>query len=177
MGATGRMRETKATILALLIDAYQKRDRVGMITFRGQGAELVLPPTRSVRLAHRRLADLATGGATPLAHGLALAREQVVRAARRTPRLRPLLILITDGRANVGLSGGDPWQDALDEATRLACLPSGAIVVDTETGPVRLGLAGKLAQRLGCPCHAPEQLTSGFLSREVREAILGPRVA
>lgn len=162
MGALGRMRETKSTILSLLVDAYQKRDRVGLITFCGRGARLVLPPTRSLRVARRLLADLTVAGTTPLAHGLELAREQITLAWRRDSRARPLVVLVTDGRSNVALrAGSDPWQDAAAAAARLAELHAPSLVVDTESGYVRLGLARRLAAILNASCFAPAELTSG----------------
>src|SRR5690606_19557517 len=140
MGARRRMTAVKTAVLSLLLDAYQRRDKVGMVTFRGRGADLALPPTSSVEAGAARLRALPTGGRTPLAAGLLRAAE-VLRAERlRAPARRPLLIVVTDGRAT---ADGD--------ANRAAALLAGtaAIVVDCEDGPVRLGLAGRLAARLG----------------------------
>ena len=142
MAARSRMSEVKGAVLGLLLDAYQRRDRVGLITFRDRGAELVLPPTSSVDRAARRLETIVTGGRTPLAAGLAKA-VQVINAERlRDPLRRPLVLLVTDGRA--------------DDAARAAALRAGAalrahdvVVLDCERGPVRLRLAQRLAADLG----------------------------
>ncbi|WP_412518340.1 VWA domain-containing protein [Actinomadura madurae] len=140
MAARRRMTTVKTAVLSLLLDAYQRRDKVGLITFRGRTAELVLPPTSSVEAGAARLRTLPTGGRTPLAAGLVRAAE-VLRAERlRDPARRPLLVVVTDGRAT---AGGD-----VDRAAGLLAGTAG-IVVDCESGPVRLGLAGRLAVRLG----------------------------
>ncbi|UBU09393.1 VWA domain-containing protein [Nonomuraea gerenzanensis] len=139
MAARKRMTAVKTAVLSLLLDAYQRRDKVGLVTFRGVGAEVALPPTSSVEVGAARLRTLATGGRTPLAAGLVRAAE-VLRVERlRDPARRPLLVLVTDGRAT---AGGD--------VERAAALLDGtaAVVVDCESGPVRLGLAVRLAARL-----------------------------
>jgi magnesium chelatase subunit D len=135
MAAGARMSEVKGAILSLLLDAYQRRDKVGLITFRGQGAELVLPPTTSVSHAAKRLDDLATGGRTPLSAGLAKATQVVRTELLRDPLRRPLIVLITDGRA-----------DTRTAARAGAGLHNhDMVIVDCERGPVRLGLAQRLA--------------------------------
>ncbi|GGL17183.1 hypothetical protein GCM10014719_19150 [Planomonospora parontospora subsp. antibiotica] len=142
MAARRRMQAVKAVVLGLLLDAYQRRDKVGLITFRGTRADLVLPPTSSVEAGAARLRELPTGGRTPLAAGLVRAAE-VLRVERlRDPARRPLLILVTDGRATSG---------TLEQAHRAAALLAGtaAVVVDCEDGYVRLGLARSLAARMG----------------------------
>ncbi|MHA6781523.1 putative cobaltochelatase [Pseudonocardia saturnea] len=148
MAARARMSAVSGAVLSLLRDAYQRRDKVGLITFRARGAELVLPPTSSVPAAQTRMAGLRTGGRTPLADGLLRARE-VLRVERlRDPRRRPLLVLLTDGRATVGVSG-DPVQDACRAAALLAADGVATVVVDCESGPVRLGLAARIAAAAG----------------------------
>ncbi|GIH96382.1 VWA domain-containing protein [Planobispora siamensis] len=142
MAARQRMRAVKAAVLSLLLDAYQRRDKVGLITFRGARADLVLPPTSSVEAGAARLRELPTGGRTPLAAGLLRAAE-VLRVERlRDPVRRPLLVVVTDGRATSGTVG---------EAHRAAGLLAGvtSVVVDCEGGHVRLGLARSLAHRMG----------------------------
>ncbi|MEV7628245.1 VWA domain-containing protein [Actinoplanes sp. NPDC089786] len=139
MAARKRMTVVKTAVLSLLRDAYHRRDRVGMITFRGRNAEQVLPPTSSHEVGVMRLAALRTGGRTPLAAGLRTAAATIATERRRDPRRRPLLIVVTDGRAT---SGPDP-------ATVAPALAGvAAIVVDCESGPVRLGLARRLAATL-----------------------------
>ncbi|MDX3190026.1 putative cobaltochelatase [Streptomyces sp. MN03-5084-2B] len=149
MGAKARMREVKSAVLSLLLDAYQRRDKVGLVTFRGNAAELALPPTISVDAAASRLEGLPTGGRTPLAEGL-LEAARVLRVEEiRDPRRRPLLVVVTDGRATSG-------PDAVARAQAAAGLLAGvtAIVMDCESGKMRLGLAADLAAHLGAE-HVP----------------------
>jgi len=151
MGALQRMAAAKGMILAFLRDAYRRRDRVGMVTFRGARAELVLPPTSSVELAERRLRELPTGGRTPLAHGLALAAETLCQNTRSDSSVIPLLIVLSDGRANVPLSGaaGNALADTRAVAATIARRGWASVVVDTEAGRTRLGLAHELSDALG----------------------------
>jgi magnesium chelatase subunit D len=152
MAARRRMQAVKAVVLGLLLDAYQRRDKVGLITFRGTRADLVLPPTSSVEAGAARLRELPTGGRTPLAAGLVRAAE-VLRVERlRDPARRPLLILVTDGRATSG---------TLEQSHRAAALLAGtaAVVVDCEDGYVRLGLARSLAARMGAETVRLDDLT------------------
>ncbi|MBW6435558.1 VWA domain-containing protein [Actinoplanes hulinensis] len=151
MAARKRMTLVKTAVLSLLRDAYQRRDRIGMITFRGRDAEVVLPPTSSHEVGVMRLAALRTGGRTPLAAGLRAAAATIATERRRDPRRRPLLVVVTDGRAT---SGPDP---AL-LAPALAGVAT--VVVDCESGPVRLGLAGKLAAVLRADLMPLEHLQS-----------------
>ncbi|MFF2010378.1 putative cobaltochelatase [Streptomyces sp. NPDC058195] len=146
MAARQRMAAVKGAVLSLLLDAYQRRDKVGLVTFRGRDAEVVLPPTSSVDAAAARLELLPTGGRTPVAAGLLKAHE-VLRVERlRDPSRRPLLVVVTDGRAT-----GGPGPVALaSRAARLhAAQGTASVVVDCESGPVRLGLAAGLARDLG----------------------------
>jgi magnesium chelatase subunit D len=154
MAARQRMRAVKGAVLSLLLDAYQRRDKIGLITFRGTGADLVLPPTSSVEAGARRLAALATGGRTPLAAGLARAAEVLSAERIRDPARRPLLVIVTDGRAT---SGSDA------DLSRAAAMLAGtaAIVVDCEAGPIRLGLAAALAGKLGAALVSLGQLPAG----------------
>jgi magnesium chelatase subunit D len=145
MAASRRMEAVKGAVLSLLLDAYQRRDKVGLISFRGAGAELLLPPTSSADAAARRLETLPTGGRTPLAAGLAEAYATLRREKLRDPLRRPLLVVVTDGRHN---AGGEPGPAAgLLRRDGVA-----AVVVDCESGPVRLGLAAVLARALGADC-------------------------
>ncbi len=163
MAARQRMRAVKGAVLSLLVDAYQRRDKVGMISFRGEAADLLLPATSSVQAAARRLADLPAGGRTPLAAGLLRARDVLAAERLRDPDRRPLLVVVTDGRATYGEPGS---------VTRAAALLRGvaSIVVDCEAGPVRLGLAGGLAAALGGELIRLEQLAAAPLVRTVRAA-------
>lgn len=155
MAARQRMTAVKGAVMSLLMDAYQRRDKIGMITFRGASAELALPPTSSVEVGAARLEQLPTGGRTPLAAGLLRAHE-VLRVERmRDPHRRPLLVVVTDGRATGG-------RDALAQAGQAAGLLAGqglaSVVLDCEAGPVRLGLARTLAAQLGGPAVTLDEL-------------------
>jgi magnesium chelatase subunit D len=150
MAARTRMTAVTGAVLSLLRDAYQRRDKVGLISFRAAGAELVLPPTSSVPAAQARLAGLRTGGRTPLADGVLRARKVLAVERLRDPKRRPLLVLLTDGRATVAArAGGDPLRDACRAAALLAADGTATVVVDCERGPVRLGLAARVAAAAG----------------------------
>ena len=166
------MAQTKAAVLSLLVDAYQKRDLVGLIAFGGPSARLALAPTRSVQVAARELADLPVGGATPLASALALALRVVERSRRREPGVIPLVVLLTDGRGNVPLSeGGDPIADGLALADRLGSEGVAGLVIDTEAGPVKLGLAARLAQVWGADLKNLDNPGARSLPEAVRRAL------
>ncbi|MFD9464075.1 putative cobaltochelatase [Streptomyces sp. NPDC060027] len=146
MAARQRMSAVKGAVLSLLLDAYQRRDKVGLVTFRGSAAEVALPPTSSVDAAAARLESLPTGGRTPLAAGLLRAHE-VLRVERlRDAARRPLVVVVTDGRAT---GGAEPVATAERAARLFAADGVASVVVDCESGPVRLGLAGRLAGELG----------------------------
>lgn len=154
MAARRRMAAAKGAVLTLIQQAYQARDRVGLLQFRGADGGVLLAPTNSAERAHQALTTLPTGGRTPLAAGLMLALRTLRSAKLKGEQERLLLVLVTDGRANAGgasaaLHAVDPMQEALlaAKALRLAGVPS--LVIDTEEGPVRLGLAHVLAQALG----------------------------
>ncbi len=171
MAALQRMEVVKGTVLALLRDAYQRRDEVGVIAFRGTGAKLLLPPTRSVDAAERELRELPTGGRTPLAHALQLASE-VLSHSSNMSRIEPLLIVLSDGRANLGLdSSSDPWSQSLDCARSLAKRGFAALVLDTEVGFVRMGRARELAAALGAQCLALEEFSTDSLTLTIRSRL------
>ncbi|WP_374224922.1 magnesium chelatase subunit D family protein [Micromonospora sp. C81] len=156
MGARQRMTTVKDAVLALLTDAYQRRDKVAVIAFRGAEAQTLLPATSSVLAASTRLAELPTGGRTPLAEGL-LAAADLLRVERlRDPLRRPLVLVVTDGRAT---AGNRPLDRAAAAAAVLAATGAPCVVVDCETGPVRLNLARRLATQLGAPHHPLAALT------------------
>ena len=151
MAARRRMTAVKTAILSLLTDAYQRRDKVGLVTFRGERAELALPPTGSVEIAVARLRDLSAGGRTPLAEALLKATD-VVRVERiRDPRRRPLLVVVTDGRATYG---ADATGRAHGAAAALGSTGLSSVVVDCESGRFRMGLARRLAELMGA-VHLP----------------------
>jgi magnesium chelatase subunit D len=142
-----KMRVVKGAIASLLIHSFKREDEVAMIVFRGTSAQIVLEPTQVLPDALAALEYLPTGGRTPLAAALDRARSYV------TPTT--LLILLTDGRANIPLHGGDPWQEALDAARQMSC---NAIVVDTETAAQRLRQCTELAKVLGARYLSLEEL-------------------
>jgi len=148
MGCRERMESTKKVVEQLLVDAYQKRDRVGLITFRDQGAQLVLTPTFSVQLAGLRLRELAVGGATPLNHGLVLGLQVAKRELRRDPDLFPLLVLITDGHGNVGFLSSDPARESLEIAEKIRSEGLQGVVFDTSHLPPRPGRTATQARRI-----------------------------
>ncbi|WP_322860008.1 VWA domain-containing protein [Mycobacterium europaeum] len=167
MAARDRMAAVSGATLSLLRDAYQRRDKVAVITFRQQEARLLLPPTSSAHIAGRRLARFDTGGKTPLAEGLLAARELIIREKARDRGRRALVVVLTDGRAT---AGPDPLGRSRAAAARLAAEGAAAVVVDCETSYVRLGLAGQLARQLGAPAVRLEQLHADSLTRAVRDA-------
>jgi magnesium chelatase subunit D len=177
MAARKRMAAAKGAVLALLQRAYQERDHVGLLQFRGARATLMLPPTNSTSRAIQSLAHLPTGGRTPLASGLRLALRTFQLAKARDSQQRTILVLVTDGRANVadpdaahGLAL-NPLEDAIAAAhdLRLAGVP--ALVIDTEEGPVRMGLARILAQALDATYVELATLEAAPVANAVRSAL------
>ncbi|MFV6029551.1 putative cobaltochelatase [Streptomyces sp. NPDC056264] len=167
MAARQRMSAVKGAVLSLLLDAYQRRDKVGLITFRGRAAEVALPPTSSVDAAAARLEKLPTGGRTPLSAGLLKAHD-VLRVERlRDPSRRPLLVVVTDGRATGG--GADPVALAARAARLHAADGTASVVVDCESGPVRLGLARELARELGGTAVTLDELRADSIAGLVRD--------
>ncbi|MGW1808705.1 putative cobaltochelatase [Streptomyces sp. NPDC002078] len=166
MAARQRMGAVKGAVLSLLLDAYQRRDKVGLVTFRGASADVALPPTSSVDAAAARLERLPTGGRTPLAAGLLKAHE-VLRVERlRDPARRALVVLVTDGRAT---GGPEPVALAGRAARLFAAEGVASVVVDCESGPVRLGLAGQLAGELGGAAVTLDELRADSIAGLVRD--------
>jgi magnesium chelatase subunit D len=170
MAARRRMELVKGAVLGLLQSAYEQRDAVGVIAFRGTQAEVLLPPTESVELAEQALRELPTGGRTPLAHALVTAGDVLRRARSHVPAL---LVLLSDGKANVSLpdTTGDPWQQALLAAQELAADRLPALVLDADAGFVRLGRAGELARALGAECLPLDGLSAETLILKVRQHV------
>ncbi|MFG2636029.1 putative cobaltochelatase [Streptomyces sp. NPDC048362] len=169
MAARRRMSAVKGAVLSLLLDAYQRRDKVGLVTFRGTRAEVALPPTSSVDAAAVRLESLPTGGRTPLAAGLLKAHEVLRVEGLRDPARRALVVVVTDGRAT---GGPEPVAFAERAARLFAAAQVASVVVDCETGPVRLGLAGRLAGELGGTAVTLDELRADSIAglvRDVRE--------
>jgi magnesium chelatase subunit D len=149
MGARQRMTEVKGAILSLLIDAYQKRDRVGLVVFRGSGAEVLLPPTSSVELARKYMQSLPVGGKTPLAHGLSKGFEVIKRELMINEHTIPRMILISDGKANVSMGSGSPLEDAKEMASHIRDAGISSLVIDSEQNFISFGLAHALSDDLG----------------------------
>lgn len=167
MAARHRMEATKGAILSLLRDSYVHRDSVGLIVFRKDSAEVLLPFTRSVERAERLLATLPTGGKTPLAQGLRVAYTMCDRLLRRHSAERIQMICITDGRATSGASE-DPVGEAKQWARILGTLPVDCIVIDTETGFIKLGLAKELCKLMNGSYYAMDSITSDSILRVSR---------
>ena len=171
MGAQQRMVATKGAVISLLLDAYQRRDRVAMIAFRGTSSEVVLPPTGSAKLAQDRLDALPTGGRTPLADALLDARKIISQHRRRDPDTPPLLVIVSDCRANFSSRGGDPFEDALRvcEAFRQEKVQS--IVLDPAPRSNRFGLVQAIADALGGEYIPLQELRADAIRSAVRGVI------
>ena len=167
MAARHRMEATKAAILSLLRDSYIHRDSVGLIAFRKESAEVLLPFTRSVERAERLLASMPTGGKTPLAHGLRMAYTMCVRLLRAHREERIQIICITDGRATSGDSE-DPVAESKQWARILGTLPVDCIVIDTETGFIKLGLAKELCKLMNGSYYAMDTISADRILRVSR---------
>lgn len=164
MGARERMKTVKGVIFKILLDAYQKRDRVGMVAFRKNQAEVLLPVTRSVDFAQKKLATMPTGGKTPLAKGLLKAEDVLDMLYRQDTNQDPVMILITDGRATSSLNKGtNPVTDALEEAKRIGRRNIPVAVIDTESGFIKLGLAKKLAKAMGASYFQVDKISEDQL--------------
>ena len=167
MAARHRMEATKAAILSLLRDSYVHRDSVGLIAFRKESAEVLLPFTRSVERAERLLASMPTGGKTPLAHGLRMAYTMCDRLLRAHRAERIQIICITDGRATSGDSE-DPVAESKQWARILGTLPVDCIVIDTETGFIKLGLAKELCKLMNGSYYAMDTISADRILRVSR---------
>ncbi|MHC1626041.1 MAG: putative cobaltochelatase [Methanoculleaceae archaeon] len=166
MGANRRMEAAKGAVLSFLEDAYRQRDRVGLVAFRGGDADLVLPPTRSIDLAHSRLRDIPTGGRTPLASGLQRGLAAIRKEMHRDGGTIPMMILISDGRANAG--SGNIREEVLRTAGAIGESGIHMVVIDTETGAddrsaIRLGLCPDIAVAAGGHYYRLPELTAAHL--------------
>lgn len=169
MGANQRMESAKGAVLSLLMDSYQKRDKIGMVAFKGKDAELILPPCSSVDLALRLLQELPTGGKTPLSAGLSRSLQILQGELRKDEDAKLMMVLISDGRANVGM-GGKIREELMEISERARCLGIHAIVIDTEIiessfMEMRLGYCHEIAEKCGGKYYpmsdlSPESLCS-----------------
>jgi Mg-chelatase subunit ChlD len=172
MAVAERMQATKGAIMSLLSDAYERRDRVGLVVFQKNDAHLVLTPTNSVELAQQALADIPVGGKTPLSAGLMLAQRTISQETRLRPELTPLMILLTDGAGNVSLTDNLPPQE---EAYRIADMiredDVRSVVINMEHVAFDQGLAQALADRLDGPCYTLPELKADALVRTVQDEL------
>ncbi len=162
MAAETRMQATKAAVISLLRDAYQRRDLVGLVSFSRDRATVLLPLTNSAELAQRRLRTMPTGGKTPLSRGMLLGFEVLARARARDREILPLMVLLTDGHANVAMTNMPPQQEAYQLADFIAAQKIPAVVIDTELPNFYRGLAKELADHLNAAYYQLEELNVGL---------------
>lgn len=171
MAGSQRMEATKGAIMSLLVDAYQRRDQVGLVVFQKEEARLVLPFTSSVELAQGALRHLPVGGKTPLSAGLMLGYRALRRELRLHPEAMPLMILLTDGAGNVSLTNTPPQQEAHKIADLIRKANIHSVVINMEHQAYDRGLAQNLARALGGPCYCLAELKATELYRTVREEL------
>lgn len=171
MAAAERMEATKGAIMSLLMDAYQRRDQVGLVVFQKEEARLVLPPTSSVDLAKRALADVPVGGKTPLSAGLLLAYRVLIQQIRLDPEVMPLMILLTDGAGNVSITDMPAQEEAHQVASVIQAAGIRSVVINMEHASFDRGLAQALADELDGPCYTLRQLKAAALYQTVRDEL------
>lgn len=171
MAVSERMEATKGAIFSLLTDAYQRRDRVGLIVFNKNNANLVLAPTNSVMLAKKALANIAIGGKTPLSAGLLMAQDVLRKEATAHPDVMQLMILLTDGAGNVSVTDLPPQEEAYKIANVIKEMGVQSVVINMEHAAFDQGLARQLAEHLNGTCHALEDLRAETLYQTVLDAI------
>jgi Mg-chelatase subunit ChlD len=175
MAVAERMAATKGAILSLLTDAYQRRDRVGLIVFQKDRATLILPPTSSVMLAQRALSDIPVGGKTPLSAGLLMAYEVLTQEQVIHPDVEPLLILLTDGAGNVSIGTLPPQEESFNFAEQIASRSYRTVVINMEHASFDQGLAQSLADHLEAPCYTLNELKAESLLNTVRQEMAEPK--
>ena len=159
MGVNKRMQETKTAIFSLLVDAYQKRDRVGMVVFKQNEAELILPPTSSVELAKKQLESIPTGGKTPLSKGLHTGLDCLTRELKKQKNIKPLMILLSDGKANVSINQDkNPFDEAKQVAAGIKEAGINSIVINTESGILKFGRMEIISEILDAKYYHLEDL-------------------
>ena len=171
MAVSERMEATKGAIMSLLSDAYKRRDRVGLIVFNKNQAQLVLPPTNSILLAKKALADIAVGGKTPLSAGLLMAYDVFRRDALTHPEAMPLMILLTDGAGNVSMTELPPQEEAQRIAQKIEAADIRSVVINMEHVAFDQGLAQQLAAKLDAPCHTLADLRADTLYHTVLDEL------
>jgi len=175
MAVAERMAATKGAILSLLTDAYQRRDRVGLIVFQKDRATLILPPTNSIQLAQRALVDIPVGGKTPLSAGLLMAYDILRQEEVLHPDVRPLLIVLTDGAGNVSIGTMPPQDEAYRYAELIAQREFRSVVINMEHISFDQGLAQALANNLEAPCYTLGELKAENLYHTVRQEMAESR--
>ncbi len=173
MAAEARMEATKGAILSLLMDAYQRRDRVGMVVFQKESAYLLLPPTNSVELARRYLENVPTGGKTPLSQGLLLGYQVLEQVRRQDPEAMPLLVLVTDGQGNVAVTDLPPQEEACRVAEQIGKRGIRCVVIDSELEQFNRGLARQIARAARGEYYNLTELRAQTLVQTVREHLQG----
>ncbi len=168
MAAAERMEATKGAIMSLLLDAYQRRDQVGLVVFQKEKARLVLPPTSSVELAKKALADVPVGGKTPLSAGLIMAHKVLRQQIRLHPEIMPMMILLTDGAGNVSVSNLPAQEEAHRTARMILEENIRSVVINMEHVSFDRGLAQALANELGAPCYNLAQLRAETIYQTVK---------
>lgn len=169
MAVAERMNATKGAILSLLMDAYQRRDRVGLIVFQKDRATLVLPPTNSIHLAKRALGDIPVGGKTPLSAGLLMAADILHQEKMTHPDVEPLLIVLTDGAGNVSIGPLPPQDESYHFAELIAMEAVRCVVINMEHASFDQGLAQSLADHLKAPCYSLGELKAESLYHAVKQ--------
>jgi len=169
MAVAERMSATKGAIVSLLTDAYQRRDKVGLIVFQKDRATLILPPTNSIQLAQRALKNIPVGGKTPLSAGLMLAYDVIKRELMVHPDVKPILIVMTDGAGNVATGAYAPLEEAYQVAEKLAHEDIHSVVINMEAETYDQGLAYELANKLDAPCLTIKELKAEQLYMAVRQ--------
>lgn len=174
MAVAERMNATKGAILSLLTDAYQRRDRVGLIVFQKDRATLVLSPTNSIQLAQHALMDIPVGGKTPLSAGLFMAHDVLTHEKHIHPDVEPLLIVLTDGAGNVSIGTLPPQEESFKFAELIAHEKTRSVVINMEHAAFDQGLAQQLADHLEAPCYALSELKAESLYNTVRDEMSKP---
>jgi magnesium chelatase subunit ChlD-like protein len=169
MAVAERMTATKGAILSLLTDAYQRRDRVGLIVFQKDRATQILPPTNSIYLAQRALVEIPVGGKTPLPAGLKMAYEVINREKNLHPDIQSLLIILTDGAGNVSIGKLPPQEEAYRMAEQIALEGLRSVVINMEHAAFDQGLAQSLADHLQSPCYSLSELKAENLYNTVKQ--------
>lgn len=175
MAVTERMEATKGAILSLLTDAYQRRDRVGLIIFQKDRSTLVLKPTNSVMLAHEALQDIPIGGKTPLSAGLQMSYDVLRQELFLHPDVMPLLLVMTDGAGNVSMGNMSPQNEAHAIAEKIADLNVHSVVVNMESMHFDQGLAETLAKHLKAPCYSLTEIRADNLYETVKKEMIGTK--